>query len=301
MPEPVYLCGPTASGKSALAMALADRLGGEIVNGDAFQLYRGAPVVTAAPEAEDFEKAPHHLYAVLDPGEACDAMRYRRMALPVIEEIRQRGKVPIVTGGSGLYLKFLTHGPSPLPAADPALRATLDRRPLASLGDELRELDPVEAARTDLANRRYVTRALEICLLAGRPCSELRDRWLARTRDIEGSLGGLLIRRARQDLHRRIDERAHRMLEAGAIEEVAALPACLSGLEKAIGIPQIRGLLAGEIDRETCRDRIAAATRQYAKRQETWFRREGWLRPVSWPADAPVPLDDAVAALSNRL
>lgn len=301
MPEPVYLCGPTASGKSGLALALADALDGEIVNADAFQLYRGAPVVTAAPGSDDLARVPHHLYGVLDPTESCDAMRYRRLALPVIEEIQSRGRVPVVTGGSGLYLKFVTHGPSPLPPGNSALRDELDARPLASLVGQLSDLDPAEAARTDLANRRYVTRALEICLLAGRPCSELRDRWESRAREIDARLTGLLIRRQRPDLHDRIERRTGKMLDHGALEEVSALPAGAHGLARAIGVPQIRDHLAGLTDLETCRERITAATRRYAKRQETWFRREGWLRPVTWPPGAEPPLEAALAALSNSL
>ncbi|MCH7225321.1 tRNA (adenosine(37)-N6)-dimethylallyltransferase MiaA [Haloferula sp. A504] len=300
MPEPIYICGPTASGKSTLALELAGKLGGEIVNADAFQLYRGAPVLTAAPSAAELETVPHHLYGVLDPTEACDAMRYREMALPVIEEIRGRGLHPIVTGGSGLYLKFLSHGPSPLPPGDPALRRKLDERPLESLVEELAQRDPLEASRTDSSNRRYVSRALEVCLLSGRPCSELRDRWESRSREIEGSLWGLVVRRQRSDLHQRIDERTRRMLTSGAFDEVAGLPAEMAGFEKAIGIQQIREHLGGRITLADCRERIAAATRQYAKRQETWFRRESWLHAVPWPPASPPPLDVALRALSNR-
>lgn len=301
MPEPIYICGPTASGKSALATALANELGGEIVNADAFQLYRGAPVLTAAPSRADLESMPHHLYGVLDPSEPCDAMRYRQMALPVIEEIQQRGLRPIVAGGSGLYLKFLSHGPSPLPPGDPDLRSDLDRRSLESLVEQLKELDPVEASRTDTSNRRYVSRALEICLLSGQRCSELRDRWETRSRKIDASLLGLVVHRQREDLHRRIEERTRRMLECGALDEVAALPEQMAGFEKAIGISQIREHLSGNVDLPRCHERIAAATRQYAKRQETWFRREKWLQPTPWPESAPPPLKPALSALSNRL
>ena len=282
-------------------MALAGKLGGEIVNADAFQLYRGAPVLTAAPSDADLGKIPHHLYGRLDTSEACDAMHYRRMALPVIEEIQQRGLHPIVTGGSGLYLKFLSHGPSPLPAGDPELRRELDAQTLESLVEQLRQLDPTEASRTDPSNRRYVSRALEICQLSGQRCSDLRDRWEARSREIDDFLLGLVVQRPRVDLHRRIDERTRWMLEGGALDEVKALPGQMAGFEKAIGVPQIREHLRGDADLSTCHDRIAAATRQYAKRQETWFRREKWLQPVPWPDAAPTPVTGALAALSNRL
>lgn len=300
MPEPIYLCGPTASGKSHLAIALARAVDGEIVNADAFQLYRGLPILTAAPSTEEKSLAPHHLYGVLAPDERCDAMRYRRLALPVIEEILGRGKTPIVTGGSGLYLKFLTHGPSPLPPGDEGLRAELDALPLASLVDELRRLDPVEAARTDLANRRYVTRALEICRLAGRPCSELRDRWESRHREIDTSLRGLVIQRPRAELHARIGLRTAAMLGGGAITEVESLPVPAAGLEAAIGVGPIRDLLAGRLTTDACREAIATATRRYAKRQETWFRREGWLRPLPWQDGSTPPLEAALEAMGDR-
>lgn len=279
--QPVYVCGPTAAGKSALALELAGRTGGEIVNADAFQLYRGLEALTAAPSEADRGRLPHHLYGVLEPGAAMDAGSYLRLAAPVIAEILDRGRTPVVTGGSGLYLKFLTHGPSPLPRADAAMRAAMDARPLADLVAELQRLDPVEAARTSLQNRRYVSRALEVCLLTGRPTSSLRDQWAAKTAAVTGSLRGYLLRRPRAELHRRIAARTRLMLDGGAVAEVAALTAVSATCEKAIGLREIRRLLAGEISRATCEELINAATRQYAKRQETWFRREPWLEPVT--------------------
>jgi tRNA dimethylallyltransferase len=275
----LYICGPTASGKSALALEMAEKLHGEIVNADAFQLYRGLEIVSAAPPLEERAIVPHHLYGILAPTAAADAGSYMRLAKPVIEEIQNRGKTPIVTGGSGLYLKFLTHGPAPLPTGDATLRAELDARPLDDLVAQLRALDPVEAARTALQNRRFVSRALEICLLTGQKASELRDQWETKTRDISASLRGIVIQRTRPDLHARIAIRTRTMLDGGAIEEVAALTDVSPNCEKAIGFREIRALIAGEIDRPTCEELINAATRQYAKRQETWFRRETWLEP----------------------
>lgn len=276
-----YICGPTASGKSALALEMARKLDGEIVNADAFQLYRGLDVLTAAPPSEERAIVPHHLYGVLDPSMKTDAGTYMRMAKTVIAEIQSRGKTPIITGGSGLYLKFLTHGPAPLPQGDAKLRAELDARPLEDLVAELRSLDPVEAARTALQNRRFVSRALEICLLTGQKASDLRDQWESQTREISASLRGVVIRRTRPDLHARIAARTRMMLDGGAIEEVAALSKVSTNCEKAIGFREIRALIAGETDRATCEELINAATRQYAKRQETWFRREKWLKPLT--------------------
>lgn len=282
LPDPEHLffvCGPTASGKSARALEIARELDGEIVNADAFQLYRGVEVLTAAPTAADRLEIPHHLYGVLAPSDPVDAMAYLRLVVPVIDELLTRGKTPVITGGSGLYLKFLSHGPSPLPPGDAALRAELDALPLDALVKRLRELDPVEASRTALQNRRYVSRALEVCLLAGVPCSTLRDDWEAATAARAARLRGIVLQRPRPELHDRIARRTRLMLEGGAIEEVAALGNLATGLEKAIGLREIRQFLAGEIDRSSCKELINAATRQYAKRQETWFRREGWLQP----------------------
>ena len=276
---PYYICGPTASGKSSLALRMAEELNGEIVNADAFQLYRGLEIVSAAPSADEFRLAPHHLYGVLDAGEAADAQRYVNLARPVISEIQGRGKVPIITGGSGLYLKFLTHGAAPLPTADAALRAEMDTRPLEDLVAELTQLDPLEASRTALQNRRFVSRALEICILSGHKASDLRDQWASKTAEISSQLRGIVIQRSRPDLHARIAMRTRTMLDGGALDEVAALDRVSINCEKAIGFREIRALLSGEIDRPTCEELINAATRQYAKRQETWFRREKWLVP----------------------
>lgn len=284
---PFFVCGATASGKSAKAIGIALEWDGEIVNADAFQLYRGLETITAAPTPEDRQQVPHHLYGVLEPTESMDAGRYRAMALPVIEDILNRGRIPIVTGGSGLYLKFLTHGPAPLPKGDETMRAAMDARPLEHLVAELRQLDPPEAGRTDLRNRRFVSRALEICLLTGRKASELRDQWESRTSEISAQLQGIWIRRPRAQLHLRIQARTHWMLENGAIDEVQTISRVSSNCEKAIGFREIRELLAGTIDRSQCEQRIVVATRQYAKRQETWFRRERWLTPYGSSREDP--------------
>lgn len=276
--QTVYVCGATAVGKTSHALALACEIGGEIVNGDAFQLFRGIEILSAAPSAEEKSAAPHHLFGVLDPEESCDAGRYAEMAGKVISEINARGNTAVVVGGSGLYLKFLTHGASPLPRGDKALRAELDARPLEELLAELEKLDPAEASQVDRHNPRYVSRALEICLLSGKRVSEMRDSWAEKTREIESTLNGVWLIRSREVLHRRIALRTEKMLAEGVVEEVAALRGVSGSWEKAIGVKEIRRLLAGEISRAECAELITAATRQYAKRQETWFRREKWLR-----------------------
>lgn len=275
--DPIFICGPTASGKSSLALETARLLNGEVVNADAFQLYRGIEILSAAPSAEEQRAVPHHLFSVLDLTEPSDAGSYLRLAQPVIEEIQSRGKTPVIVGGSGLYLKFLTHGPSPLPTGNPAIRSELDARPLEDLVAHLQSLDPVEAARTALQNRRYVSRALEICLLTGNKASDLRDQWESTTANLTRQLRGIFIQRTRPDLHHRIALRTRSMLDGGAIEEVAAMADLSTNASKAIGVEEIRRFLRGETTRDECEELIIASTRQYAKRQETWFRRETWL------------------------
>ena len=274
---PIYICGPTASGKTALAIELAQCLGGEIVNADAYQLYRGLEIISAAPSKDERAQAPHHLYGVLDASESCDAMKFRDMAMPVIEEIQSRGKVAIVTGGSGMYQKFLTHGPSPVPSGDETLRNELEKETDEALVARLEELDPEGAAATNLKNRRYVIRALEICIMSGRKMSEVKSDWKHASESMEKSLRGIYLLWDREQLRQRINRRADMMLDAGAIDEVAALTNPSATCEKAIGVAQIRAHLAGELTRDECAERIAAATRQYAKRQRTWFGKETWL------------------------
>lgn len=282
MPEvrPIYVCGPTAAGKSAVAIALAQRHGGEIVNADAYQVYRGLEVLSAAPGPAELSEIPHHLFSVLDPSETFDAFAYRQRALPVIEEIVSRGRLPIVVGGSGMYLKFLTHGISPVPPSDPATRAQLETRTTGDLVSELTALDPAGAARTNLANRRYVIRALEICLLAGRPMSSIKDDWEKATNAQTSSLRGVLLNPPAADLRVRILARTRQMLDSGAREEVHALQNPSLTCQMAIGISQIKRWIRGEIDRSECETLISHATAQYAKRQRTWFKKETWLREV---------------------
>ncbi len=262
-----------------MAIDYARQHGGEIINADAFQLYRGLEVLTASPTAEDLALVQHHLYGMLASHQAADAQQFCLMAQSAIEEINSRGKLAIVTGGSGLYLKFLTHGAAPLPRPDAALREELNALSLDQLVSRLIELDPLEASRTALKNRRFVSRAVEICLLTGGKASALRDGWHAKTTACAAQLQGIVIHRDRAQLHQRIAARTRIMLENGAIDEVASLKDPSNNLTKAIGYAQIRDFLDGKIDLATCEERIVIATRQYAKRQETWFRREQWLTP----------------------
>ena len=185
--------------------------GAEIVNADAFQLYRGLETLTAAPSMADRAAVPHHLYGVLDPCERCDAARYAQMARSTLAEIASRGKLALVVGGSGLYLKALTHGLSDLPS-DPAVRAQLAARPLEEKVAMLIERDPAAAARVNLSNPRYVDRALEISMLTGRPASQARAAWDAPD---PPWLRGILLTWPRAELVRRIDERVVTMVSSG--------------------------------------------------------------------------------------
>lgn len=281
----IYLVGPTGSGKSAVALALGARLGNAaIINADAFQIYRGYEILNAAPSHEDRQRLPHHLFGSLGLAETCDAARYATLARPLIEDLARRDIQPIVVGGSGLYLKALTHGLATTPPASPALRAELDEYSLDELVDRYRETDPEGAATTNLQNRRYVTRNLEISLLAGKPASELkRDFAISQPK-----IRGFLLTRERSDLYDRINRRTLAMFADGVVDEVRGLnPGELSlTAAKAIGLAEIQSLLAGEIDEIEAIARIQQATRRYAKRQGTWFRREFVFQSVCLDPDS---------------
>jgi len=282
MPLPFFITGPTASGKSAVALALAEQIGGEIVNADAFQLYQGMDLLTAKPAADDLARVPHHLYSVLPLTESCDARSYRDLALPVIANIAARGRVPIVVGGSGLYIKALSHGLAELPRGEENLRAELRALPLEEKVARLLALDPDAAGNVPLANPRYVERALEICLLTGHPQSALRQTFS----QTEPAGHGVLLHWPRDALYTRINQRVHDMTAAGLAAEVRDLPPTGPTADKAIGLREMRAHLAGEM---TLADAIAAmqqATRHYAKRQVTWFKRERWLQTICLESDA---------------
>ncbi|MEX2581306.1 MAG: tRNA (adenosine(37)-N6)-dimethylallyltransferase MiaA [Verrucomicrobiales bacterium] len=279
---PLYLAGQTGGGKTAVALELAERLAPvEIVNADAFQIYRGMEILSAAPTPEERSVCPHHLYGLLDPAEECDAATFAAMAKRTIAEVATRA-LPLVVGGSGLYLKAITHGLAPTPKGDPALRSELGELPLEELVRQYRGLDPEGAAQTNLKNRRYVTRNLEICLLLGRPASAIKNEW----RDNRPDIRAVYLDREREDINARIDRRTLAMFEAGVVEEVGSLGDLSPTAAKAIGLREIRALIEGGIDRETCIASIQQATRRYAKRQATWFRREREFRRIAVPPDA---------------
>jgi len=264
-----FIVGPTASGKSEIAADAAMEFGAEIVSADAFQIYRGFDLLTAKPDAATLAKVPHHLIGTMSILEEMNAEKFRKLAREAISEIHSRGKLPIVVGGSGLYLKALTHGLSGAPAADPDLRAQLNELSLDDLQNKLRNLDPQAASKIDLENKRRLVRAIEICLLSEQKVSGQRKEW-------ESDVGtdGVFVFRERDDLYSRINQRVRAMFDAGVIEEVRAAGAMSETASKMIGLCEIRDLLEGKMSILQCVAAIQQATRRYAKRQLTWFRRQ---------------------------
>ena len=281
--QPVFVLGPTGSGKSAVAVELAELLGeAEIVSADAYQVYRELPILTAAPSEGERARVPHHLVGFMGVEENNDAALHARRALKAIQDITARGKRAIVTGGSGLYVKFISHGISPAPPSDPALRAELSALPPEEAVRRLQEADPEGAAATNLQNPRYVVRNLEIVLLGGKPLSHWQQNW-----QHEPAGPGFVITRDTAELDARIERRTAGMLRGGVLDEVraVAMKELSATAAKTLGLPPIlQHLQSGETDTAQLQADIYLATRQYAKRQRTWLRRENWLTPLE--ADA---------------
>ena len=217
---PFYIAGPTGSGKTSLALELAGRLkNAAIVNADAFQIYRGIEILSAAPSPAETSICPHHLFGIFDVTDECDAARFSRLFWSKVEELQQAECFPVVVGGSGLYLKAITHGLAPTPPGDPELRAKLERLTLDELISQYKNLDPEGAAQTNLKNRRYVTRNLEICLLTGEAASALKSRWEREAPEIRA----VYLHRDREDVYDRINRRTLEMFSAGVVDEIRKL------------------------------------------------------------------------------
>lgn len=264
----VFVAGPTSVGKSEIALALASRHDGEIVCADAFQLYREFPVLSAQPSADEQAQVPHHLYGSVPCAEELDAARYANSAQTLLREIVARGKTPFVVGGSGLYLQALVAGLPALPSVDPALRDEVRAMSLEQMQAQLRELDLQSLLSIDANNPRRVARRLELCRQTGRPASEI----LTEPAAPEG-LRGVVLSRDRDELRARIAEAVEARLAAGAIEEVSSTRDSVGATARQIlGWREISDLLDDKINRGACIELVTSATRQYAKRQLTWFR-----------------------------
>ncbi len=291
------IAGPTASGKTALAVALARRLGGEIVNADSQQVYRGLDVGTAKPTAEERAAVPHHLLDVVEPGEGMDAARFVALADAAVADVAARGRVPIVAGGTGLYVRALLHGVVPAPGRDPALRARLEeeaaRLGRPALHARLATVDPDAAARIRPNDLVRIVRALEIAAGGARP-SELHAAHAFREDRYDAVL--VALEPPRDALHARIDARVREMFAGGLLDEARALVA-RSGDRVPPKLPiayaEAIAVARGALDPEEAIRRVQVAHRRYARRQVIWLRRE---RGVAW---ARPPYD--VEALARRV
>ena len=294
MPPVALIAGPTASGKSALALKLAEMSGGVIINADASQLYADLRILSARPSAEDEAHAPHRLFGILDGATPCSAAHWAELAKQEIAAAHVAGHLPILVGGTGLYIRTLLDGIAPIPAIDPDVRETVRALPVEQARHALVEADPAAAARLKPTDTQRIARALEVVRSTGMPIGD----WQRRK---EGGIGQsvklspLILLPPREWLYARAESRFAAMIEQGAIEEVDRLIARnldpTLPVMRAIGVREIAACRAGEIDRVTMQTAVSAATRQYAKRQYTWFANQG--DPV-WKRDF-MELDDSRA------
>jgi tRNA dimethylallyltransferase len=285
-PQPIFLAGPTAVGKSAIGLALAGKLGGEIISVDSMQVYRGLDIGTAKSTATERAQVPHHLIDVVELLEAFDAAKFVTRAQQAVVEIQARGRVPIFCGGTGLYFKAYLEGLGEAPPADAELRSQLETAPLDELLRELELRDPETFARIDRQNTRRVIRALEVIRLTGRPFSAQRARWGEAAEEPNILPGGsrgpsprqiICLSRTAAELHARINVRVDEMFAAGLVEETRRL--LKRGLERnrtamqAIGYRQVVEHLRGERLLADTIELVKLKTRQFARRQMTWFRK----------------------------
>ena len=284
MPTPFYLVGPTAVGKTSLAVEIAERCGAEIVSADAFQVYAGVDLLTAKPTPEERRRVAHHLVGTLPLAAEYSVARFLEEARECLAAIAARARPAIVVGGSGLYVKALTHGLSPLPPARPERRAELERWELARLLAHLRALDPAGPGQIDTKNPRRLIRAIEICEATGQSFSSSRTTWQKTGPNPAGN--GFFLTRERSELNERISSRVDAMVPAGVLDEVRAQAgtAFSSTSARIIGLAGLQAHLRGEIDLPSCLEAIKTSTRRYAKRQMTWFRGQSGFTPVDLSA-----------------
>ena len=298
-PPVALIAGPTASGKSALGLALADATGGAVINADSAQLYRDIPILSAAPSVEDRARAEHRLYGSRDGADPCSAAEWARLAKDEIDQLHQAGRLPILVGGTGLYLRTLLDGIAPVPPIDPQIRAEVRG---ASVGENLAALillDPVAAASLNPGDTTRIARALEVVRSSGRTLASWQER-------SEGGIGGeialqpLILLPPRDWLIERCNRRFSAMVEGGAVAEVEALLARRLNPQlpvmRAIGVRELAALIRGDLTRDQAIAAGQLATRRYAKRQYTWFSNQP---PPAWPRFAePLGADNIGAALA---
>jgi len=298
------IAGSTASGKSGLALALAEQTGGVIVNADSAQIYSDLRVLSAAPTADELRSVDHRLYGVQDGALPCSAAEWAQMARREIEKIHRDGPIPILVGGTGLYLRTLLDGIAPVPAIDPEVRERVRNVPVDENRSKLAALDPESAARLKPADTARINRALEVILSSGRTLGEWQ-------KDREGGIGEevelrpIILLPPRKWLYARCDERFARMIDAGAVSEVEALLARKLNpnlpVMRAIGVREISAYLQGEISLDEAIAAGSQATRRYAKRQYTWFAHQP---PAGWPRFKEAldvdRLDEALALLQPK-
>ncbi|MGB5482931.1 tRNA (adenosine(37)-N6)-dimethylallyltransferase MiaA [Parasphingorhabdus sp.] len=278
------IVGPTASGKSALALEIAKKQPSVIINADSAQVYRDLRILSARPDIEEMEGIEHQLFGYIDGDEACSAARWAGDARAAIAAAHQRDLMPILVGGTGMYVRVLLDGIAPIPEIDPVIRRAIRKLETLEAYRELETFDPVSAERLHPTDTTRIQRALEVIRSTGKPL----DQW---HRHKSGGIGDkirlhpLVLLPPREWLYQRCDLRLHQMIEGGARKEVEILLSRDLSTDqpvmRAIGVPEIAAWLAGDLTREAAIERAQAATRQYAKRQYTWFRNQcppDWLR-----------------------
>lgn len=275
-PRRIFLAGPTAAGKSEIALLLAERIGGEIISVDSMQVYRGLDIGTAKPSASERARVPQHLIDVVDLTEPFDAAQFVRLANAAVSEIEARHRVPIFCGGTGLYFKAFLNGLGDSPPADAQLRTELEAAPLPDLLRELAERDAVTYGKIDRKNPRRVIRAVEVIRLTGSKFSEQRAEWKSTVHSPQSKVIGLS--REAPDLRTRIDARVDSMFARGLVEETRRL--LEQGLAQnktamqALGYRQVVEYMRGERGLPETIELVKIKTRQFAKRQMTWFKRQ---------------------------
>ena len=306
-PPAIFLMGPTASGKTDLAIQLRQHLPVEVISVDSALIYRGMDIGTAKPTAEELALAPHRLIDICDPAESYSAMNFRHDALREMQDITAQGKIPLLVGGTMLYYKALLEGLSPLPSADEKVRSEIETKAMqigwGGLHQELAKIDPISAQRINPNDSQRINRALEVFYLTGKTLTELTaQKGEALPYDI---LQFAIAPEQREVLHRRIEQRFHKMIELGFQQEVEKLyrrPDLNENLPsiRCVGYRQMWEYLRGDYDHDEMVFRGICATRQLAKRQITWLR--GWTSPIQWldslqPAQA---LEKVLTSVSTK-